>query len=129
MILKYGDQFVRKIFTDAEIDFCNDRADAAVHFAGRWAVKEAFYKALPLSCQRLSSWKSIQIAVPAEGGRPVMEVCCDRLGQRIALEGIAAFHVSISHEREYCIGFVVAGYKEPIQCPRRPRPGGPGQDS
>ncbi len=108
MIRKYGDRFLRKIFTDAEIDFCSGRADAAVHFAGRWAAKEAFYKALPLSCQRLSSWKSVQITAIPGGGRPVLEVCCDRLGQGIAREGIAAFHLSITHEGEYCIGFVVA---------------------
>jgi holo-[acyl-carrier protein] synthase len=108
MIRKYGDHFLRKVFTDAEIDFCNRKVDAVVHFTGRWAAKEAFYKALPMSCQRFSSWKRIQIVALSGSGRPVIEICGDRLRERIAREAISTFHVSISHEKEYCIGFVVA---------------------
>jgi len=107
MIRKYGNHFLRRIFTDTEIDLCNRKADAAVHFTGRWAAKEAFYKALPISCQPLSSWKDIQIVALSGSGRPVIEVCGDRLRERIAREAISTFHVSISHEDEYCIGFVV----------------------
>jgi holo-[acyl-carrier protein] synthase len=107
MIGKYGDHFLRKIFTDAEIDYCNARADPAAHFAGRWAAKEAFYKALPASCQRVSSWKSVQVTAPP-GGRPVIEVGDARLRERIADEAITTFHLSISHEKEYCVGFVTA---------------------
>jgi holo-[acyl-carrier protein] synthase len=106
MIRHYGDHFLHKIFTDAEMEYCGGKADPAIHFAGRWAAKEAFYKALPTSCQRLATWKSIQILAAGENGRPVIEICSDRLRSQVAAEEVSSLLVSISHEKEYCLGFV-----------------------
>jgi len=50
-----------KVFTEAEIVYCQKMAKPAIHFAGRWAAKEAFYKALPQECQRVSGWKSMEV--------------------------------------------------------------------
>jgi len=107
MIRKYGDHFLRKVFTDTEIAFCGSSVDAATHFAGRWAAKEAFYKALPSHCQAVSSWKSIQITAHNDSGRPVIEVCDVGLRDSLERQGITSVHVSINHEHDYCIGFVV----------------------
>ena len=38
--------FINKIFTDKEIKYCESKADPAIHFAGRFAGKEATKKAL-----------------------------------------------------------------------------------
>jgi holo-[acyl-carrier protein] synthase len=107
LITRYGEKFLRKIFTDAEMAYCARMSSPAIHFAGRWAAKEAFYKALPLSCQAISSWKSMQVVAYQRGG-PVVELCSSALQSRVEKEGIAHFHLSISHEREYCIAVVVA---------------------
>lgn len=61
MISKYDMQFLQKVFTAEEIVWGKTKAFPPLHFAGRWAVKEAFYKALPSVCQSLSGWKSIQV--------------------------------------------------------------------
>jgi len=106
-INKYGDHFLKKVFTGPETSLCKSKARPAVHFAGRWAAKEAFFKALPLSCQSAASWKSVQI-LASESGRPVIDVCSRDLRGRIAGEAIASFHLSISHEHAYCTAFVIA---------------------
>ena len=38
---RYGDRFTRRIFTDGEIAYCTARREPAIHFAGRFASKEA----------------------------------------------------------------------------------------
>ncbi len=106
-IVNYGDRFLRKVFTDSEIQLCNNKAHPAIHFAGRWAAKEAFYKALPLSCQSLASWRDMQILASGESSKPVIDICCSALRNRIKKEGLFFFHVSISHEQEYCTSFVI----------------------
>ena len=58
LLERYGDSFVQKVYTPREQECCRGMAKPAVHFAGRFAVKEAFYKALPASCQPRSAWKS-----------------------------------------------------------------------
>ena len=79
----------------------------AIHYAGRWAAKEAFYKALPLSCQENSTWKSIEIETK-ERGKPVIIICSDVLQKLLKREGIAMCHVSISHEKKYCVACVIS---------------------
>ena len=55
-------KFLNRIFTDQEIKYCNSKLNPAIHFAGRFAGKEAIKKAL-LSSDLLSkiSMKEIEI--------------------------------------------------------------------
>jgi holo-[acyl-carrier protein] synthase len=108
---KYGDHFLRKVFTDPEIEHCKGTAAPEVHFAGRWAGKEAFFKALPMACQAVSSWKSIEVLALEGGGKPVVHVCGDDLRNRLAGEGVSSIHISISHDQEYCLAFVVIEFR------------------
>jgi holo-[acyl-carrier protein] synthase len=104
----YGERFVHKIFTDREIEYCSAKAQSVQHFAGRWAAKEAFYKAIPASCQPFALWHSIEINANADGtGKPVMLVCSSLLQKALDFEGIANIHLSISHEKTQCVAFVV----------------------
>jgi len=45
-IERYGTRFLQRIFTEGEIAYCMRRKQAAIHFAGRFASKEAAMKAL-----------------------------------------------------------------------------------
>jgi holo-[acyl-carrier protein] synthase len=46
MIEEWSDRFLRRIFTPDEIAFCQQRATPSIHFAGRFAAKEAVKKAV-----------------------------------------------------------------------------------
>jgi len=106
LVNKYKHHFIEKVFTPGEIQYCNKMAKPALHFSGRWAVKEAFYKALPLSCQRYSSWKSIELST-VNGGGPAIKICSEVLQEHLNWEKITKYHVSISHEQLYCVAVVV----------------------
>ncbi|MDR0330213.1 MAG: holo-ACP synthase [Chitinispirillales bacterium] len=106
IIARYGDKFINRIYTPAEAGFCARAGSPERHFAGRWAAKEAFYKALPEALQRFSSWQSIQILSGA-GGRPIVDVCGEALRLEMGRAGVAAVHLSITHERVYCVAAVV----------------------
>lgn len=106
LISKYSGSFVKKVFTEPEITFCSKMANAAIHYAGRWAAKEAFYKALPASCQKVSFWKSIEI-IKGKMGKPEIIICCDKLKQQLEKEAVTTWLVSISHERRYCVAQVL----------------------
>ncbi|MBN1130232.1 MAG: holo-ACP synthase [Chitinispirillaceae bacterium] len=106
-IRMHGDHFLKKVFTEQEIGYCGGKKRPAVHFAGRWAAKEAFFKALPRKCQAVASWKSVQIIVSDRGG-PAIDVCSVELAGLARKAGIKSFNLSISHERFLCVAFVVA---------------------
>jgi holo-[acyl-carrier protein] synthase len=51
-IERYGDRFVRRIFTETEIAYCRRKRDFAASFAARFAAKEAAMKALGTGASR-----------------------------------------------------------------------------
>ena len=44
--LSLTDLFKKKVYTSAEIEYCELFDDSAVHYASTWAAKEAVYKAV-----------------------------------------------------------------------------------
>jgi len=107
LIERYEEHFIRKVFTPAERRYCDARKHRAMHYAARWAVKEAFYKALPPQLQKISFWKSIEVVNVEESGRPTVSLCSHTLQEGFRSQGVQNVHCSISHEREYCVAFVV----------------------
>jgi holo-[acyl-carrier protein] synthase len=106
-IAKYGDHFLKKVFTEPEINQCKSKANPAVHFAGLWAAKEAFFKALPPSCQPVAEWKSVRIIASDGSGRPVIDICSSLLRDQISKEAISSIRISISHEEVYATAFAI----------------------
>jgi holo-[acyl-carrier protein] synthase len=72
MIVRYGDRFVRRIFTDGEIAYCTRRRVSAVHFAGRFAAKEATMKALGTGHSQGVLWRDIEVV--RRGGPPQLQL-------------------------------------------------------
>jgi holo-[acyl-carrier protein] synthase len=66
-IARYGDRFVHRIFTDAEIAYCSGKYRPAPHYAGRFAAKEAAMKALGTGLTRGVTWRDIEVV---RGGGP-----------------------------------------------------------
>jgi len=107
LIDNYGAHFLDKVYTIREIEYCSGKAHPEIHFSGRWAVKEAFYKALPAVLQPEATWKCIEIISPTPSGRPEIRFTDKNLEERCSREGVSTFHLSISHERSYCTAIVV----------------------
>ncbi|MDD5674948.1 MAG: holo-ACP synthase [Chitinivibrionales bacterium] len=105
LVHTYGKSFLSKVYTPAEINDCPGEIKKGPHFAGRWAIKEAFYKALPDECQKIAHFKSIQAL--GGGKRPELVICDERLLKLAKVNGIQRVHCSISHERLMCVACVV----------------------
>src|SRR5947208_16625724 len=72
-ISDYGDQFLKRIFTDDEIAYCNWRKLSAEHFAARFAAKEAFAKAIGTGIRRGFIWKEVEVT-KEYSGKPLIEL-------------------------------------------------------
>jgi holo-[acyl-carrier protein] synthase len=70
-ISRFGDRFVTRIFTADEIAYCTRRHTPAIHFAGRFAAKEAAMKALGTGHSRGVLWRDIEIV--RRGGPPRLQ--------------------------------------------------------
>jgi holo-[acyl-carrier protein] synthase len=67
MIERYGDRFVRRIFTDGEITYCRQKRDSVASFTARFAAKEAAMKALGTGHSNGVLWKSVEVVRGSSG--------------------------------------------------------------
>jgi holo-[acyl-carrier protein] synthase len=69
---RYGDRFLRRVFTEGEIAYCTRRRNPVPHLAGRFAAKEATMKALCTGHSRGVLWKDIEVF--RQGGPPQLRL-------------------------------------------------------
>lgn len=102
---RFGLRFQEKVFTPAENAYCSQMSKAHLHFALRFAAKEAFAKAIGLGMREGVNWKDIEV-VNMESGKPTLNLYgpCATLRERL---GIRNTFVSLSHEEEYGVAMVV----------------------
>ena len=104
-ILREEDPFVRRTFTEKERKEAAGKDDPRLYFAGRFAAKEAVYKALRLSPE-LINLSEIEVLTESSGAPRV--ILHDRLRDYKNQQGIRKVHVSLSYEKETVLAFAVA---------------------
>lgn len=101
-INKYGSKFLDKIFTNQEKEYCLKYNEAARHFSGRFAAKEAIVKALGCGFRNGVTWLDIEI-VNDSLGKPLVSIS-SYLNQMF---GDVKIMISISHCKEFATAFAV----------------------
>ncbi len=101
------ERFKNRVFTQKEIEYCESKKKQKYqHYAARFAVKEATFKALSenIPDKYGIEWKNIE-TINDEKGRPQIILT------GIGIKNIESIDLSISHCREYAIANVVVLYK------------------
>ena len=106
MIEKHGEQFLRRVYTEREITYCQSRKRAMEHFAGRWAAKEAILKALGTGWAKGLAWTDVEIRHDPNGKPLVMVGGAVR--DFVQKRKIADILLSISHCRTYATAYAMA---------------------
>ncbi|MEW6482066.1 MAG: holo-ACP synthase [bacterium] len=98
---RWKERFLKKVFTEDELSYCNSRNNPYPHLAGRFAAKEAVMKALGVGWPGIS-FKDIEIT--NHSGPP--EVILKGKAKEIA-KGLKIL-VSISHIDDKASSFAIA---------------------
>lgn len=104
-IARFGERFLSRIFTPAEIRYCNSKRNSVERFAARFAAKEAAMKALGTGLRRGVSWQHIEVG-HLPGGRPTI-VFSHATAQIAAQLGAKHVSLSVSHTEEQAIAQVI----------------------
>jgi holo-[acyl-carrier protein] synthase len=104
-IERFGDRFLRRIFTEAEIRYCDSKANRFERFAGRFAAKEAGLKAIGTGWRRGVSWTDVEVS-REPGGRPTM-LFHGRAAEFAAKLGVKHVALSITHTRDQAMAQVI----------------------
>ena len=102
---RFGDRFLRRVFTPREIAYCQRKKYAAESFAARFAAKEAAAKALGTGISQGVSWLELEVA-RQPGGRPTLHLT-GRAAQRAHHLGVANISLSLTHSKDIALAVVV----------------------
>lgn len=101
ILAQQKEKLLKRIFTDGELEFCKK---AANRLAGRFAAKEAFFKALGTGFRGFK-WQDVEIKNNDLGAPHFL--FSERLSLHLEDLGVAKAHLSISHCKEYAIAQVI----------------------
>lgn len=104
-ISRYGDRFLRRVFTSGEIERCSSRPNPYQCYAARFAAKEAAMKVLGAGLFAIGL-SSVEV-VNDVTGRPFLNLR-DRAKLRADDLGIYRVDISMSHEKDLAIAMAVA---------------------
>jgi holo-[acyl-carrier protein] synthase len=103
---RYGDAFLKRVYTPGEIAYCMAKKNYAESLAARFAAKEAGAKALGTGISRGVSWRELEVK-RKPGQRPELHLS-GRAAEVAARLGIKRLSLSLSHSRTDSIAIVVA---------------------
>ena len=106
---RFGERFVRRVFTAEERARAAQSATPAAVYAKRWAAKEACWKALGGGSKQGIKWHDF-VVTNAAHGEPVITLngfAATHLTAQVGSGQTAHIRVSISDERRMVVAFVV----------------------
>jgi holo-[acyl-carrier protein] synthase len=95
-IEKWGKEFLNRVFTPDELVNAKKRSSLYQHLAGRFAAKEAIFKALNV---KELNWQDVEI-LNDEDGRPVAKITNKKIKK-------VDIHLSISHVKSYAVASAI----------------------
>ncbi len=104
-IERFGARFLERVFTPAEIRYCDSKQNRAERYAARFAAKEAALKAIGTGWRLGVTWRDVEVGREASG-RPTLHFS-GRAGEFAARLGVQRAVVSLSHTREQAVAQVI----------------------
>lgn len=97
-------EIIKGTFTASEINLCNSDKDNARLFAGLFAAKEAFLKALGTGYRYGLTWKEVEIS---KKGKRFFLTPTGKAGERCSQNEITSIHLSIRNSEETATAVVI----------------------
>jgi holo-[acyl-carrier protein] synthase len=102
---RYGERFIKRICTPAEIAYCEKFKNRAERYAARFAAKEAAFKALGTGWGQGVRWLDVEVT-HQPSGKP--ELVLTGRAHEVATElGVVRMALSISHADQYVVAQVI----------------------
>lgn len=104
-IERYGDRFVRRIFTPGEIAYVERKANRFERYAARFAAKEAGMKAIGTGWKHGVTWQDFEVTnLPS--GKPTLRFhgVAARIADKLKVRNVS---LSLTHTAEIGVAHVI----------------------
>lgn len=99
VVERWQERFLRRVFTEKELDYCLKRRDSIPHLAARFAAKEAGLKALGTGLRMGVRWRELEVR--RESGQPPLLVLSGRSKAIGLAKGGTQVLLSLTHDGDY----------------------------
>jgi len=105
-IERHGVSFLKRIFTEREQKYCDRMKNPEIHYAARFAAKEAVSKSFGTGFGKDLEWTDVEV-IRKKSGEPQIELKGE--GKRFAEEnGIVRVMITLSHSDHYAVANAIA---------------------
>jgi holo-[acyl-carrier protein] synthase len=102
---RFGEKFLRRVFTEGEIEYSMSMKFPARHLAARFAAKEAVSKAFGTGIGKAMGWRNIDIR-KKKSGEPFL-VFSGSAQELASKRGVISAQVTLSHTEHHAMACVV----------------------
>ena len=102
---RFGERFLRRIFTEGERRYCDSKANRIERYAARFAAKEAALKAIGTGWNHGIAWTDVEVK-REPGGRPTITFH-GKAAEFAAQLGVKNVLLSITHTKEHAMAQVI----------------------
>jgi holo-[acyl-carrier protein] synthase len=102
---RFGDRFLRRVFTDGEIEYSTSMKFPARHLAARFAAKEAVSKAFGTGIGKAMGWRDIDVR-KKPSGEPFLLLTggAERLAKERSVKNAL---ITLSHSDQHAVATIV----------------------
>ena len=104
-VKRFGDRFLKRVFTPAEVRYCLGKPNMAERLAARFAAKEAGMKAIGTGLRHGITWHDVEV-VRFPGHRPTLKFS-GKAAEFASRLGCKRTHLSLSHTADQAIAHVI----------------------
>jgi len=103
---EFGETFLKRIFSPEEIRYCKSQKNPPIHYAARFAAKEAVSKALGTGIGKDVSWTDIAV-IRKDSGEPYIQLSgnAEKFAQTHHINHIK---ISLTHTNNYAAANAIA---------------------
>lgn len=102
---RFGEKFLKRVFTGGEIEYSMSMKHAARHLAARFAAKEAVSKAFGTGIGKSMGWRDIDVR-KKDSGEPYL-VLEGGAKEMSILRGLTNTLITLSHTEHHAMAMVV----------------------
>ena len=102
---RFGEKFLRRVFTEGEIEYSMSMKFPARHLAARFAAKEAVSKAFGTGIGKAMGWRDIDVR-KKPSGEPFL-VFSGPAQQLASKRGVTSALITLSHSDHHAMACVV----------------------
>jgi holo-[acyl-carrier protein] synthase len=106
LIDQHGETFLKQVYTEREVGFCNGRKQVTEQFTAVWAAKEAVLRALGTTWKRGTSWTDVEVV--CENGAPPQVIVTGPTRELMAVRGVNQIMLTTAHSRTFATATAIA---------------------